>query len=412
MKALLPTPTQTACRRWILTATWVLLASLALPAWAAAPFTVNGNGTVSDATTGLLWDQCVYGKSGSDCATVTTPALGSWTAPTGTWSAALTAAVEANAASYKGFSDWRVPNKNELESINKLDTYTAGQAAIDATAFPNTPISGDSWGLGFTWTSTTYAPDTSSAWIVGFNRGDTWAFRKSDTNYVRLVRSGQSLAPFDALGGPTGLLNDTGQTQCNNGSAMVACDATTTGDASARPRQDGRFGRDPASTVSGTLTKVGGGAAGFDFTKVCMDGTLNCAAAADTSASPARPAAWACTKDNVTNLIWSLYSGQGEWTTYARTTLPNAENAQGRCGFNTGWRLPTRRELLSIVHYDGQSPSIDSNYFPATQPYFHSTNDPYHPDPAKALVVDFSYGSSVADDTRFTNYVRLVRSGQ
>ena len=48
MKALSPTSTPTACRRWKLTATWVLSASLALPAWAAVPFTVNGNGTICD----------------------------------------------------------------------------------------------------------------------------------------------------------------------------------------------------------------------------------------------------------------------------------------------------------------------------------------------------------------------------
>jgi hypothetical protein len=206
--------------------------------------------------------------------------------------------------------------------------------------------------------------------------------------------------------GPTGLLNDTGQTQCNNGTAMVACDAATTGNASARPRQDGRFGRDVA-----TPGKVGAGAAGFDFTKVCMDGTLNCATAADTGASPVSTA-WACSRDNVSNLIWSLYSGNGDWTTYARTTLPGAHNAQNRCGFNTGWRLPTRRELLSIMRYGGTSPSIDSSYFPATQASWHWTNDPYQPDPASAWIVDFNDGYTSADVTSGSRYVRLVRSGQ
>ena len=223
-----------------------------------------------------------------------------------------------------------------------------------------------------------------------------------------------------APSGPTGLLNDTGQTQCNNGTAMVACDAATTGDASPRPRQDGRFGRDPAATVPGTLTKVGGGAAGFDFSKVCFNGDLQgagtCTGAlvANTGAVPSGTAStdWACTKDNLTNLIWSLHSGQGEWTTYARTTLPAAHNAQSRCGFNTGWRLPTRRELLSIANYDGSSPSIDSTYFPATQANWYWTNDPYQPLPAYAWVVDFDYGYPDADYTTNTYYVRLVRSGQ
>ena len=206
--------------------------------------------------------------------------------------------------------------------------------------------------------------------------------------------------------GPTGLLNDTGQTQCNNGTAMVACDAVTTGDASARPRQDGRFGRDVASPV-----KIGGGAAGFDFTKVCMDGSINCATAANTTAVPAATD-WACTKDNVTNLIWSLYSGLGEWTTYARITLPNADNAQSRCGYASGWRLPTRRELLSIVNGGTFNPGIDGSYFPATQAAYYWSRDPHYIRWDEAMVVNFlGYGSGGWQQTD-SYYVRLVRSGQ
>lgn len=195
MKALLPTPTPIACRRWIVTATWVLSASLAFPAWAAAPFTVNGNGTVSDSSTSLVWDQCPYGLSGGTCTT--------GTGLLANWPQALAAAVAANAASYKGFTDWRVPNKNELESIAKLDSYTAGQPAIDTAAFPNTPITGDTYGWGATWTSTTYAPNPSSAWIVDFYYGSTFAGGKSSALFVRLVRNGQSLASFDSLSPPS-----------------------------------------------------------------------------------------------------------------------------------------------------------------------------------------------------------------
>jgi hypothetical protein len=210
---------------------------------------------------------------------------------------------------------------------------------------------------------------------------------------------------FCVQGGPTGLLNDSGQTQCNNGTAMVACDAATTGDASPRPRQDGRFGRDVAGPA-----KVGGGAAGFDFTKVCMNGTLNCATAANTGAAPASTD-WACTQDNTTNLIWSLYSGSGDWTT-ARTTLPNAANLQSRCGAGNPWRLPTRRELFSIVNRDGRSPSIDSNYFPATQADWYWTNDPNQPVPAFAWDVSFVNGNAGVGGKSNSYYVRLVRSGQ
>jgi Protein of unknown function (DUF1566) len=219
--------------------------------------------------------------------------------------------------------------------------------------------------------------------------------------------------------GPTGRLNDTGQTLCNNGTAMVTCDAATTGDASASPRQDGRFGRDRASP-----TKTGGGAAGFDFTKVCFNGALEGATgctgtlvANTTGTASGTPGTdWACTKDNVTNLIWSLQSGLGDWTTYARTTLPGGHNSVTRCGFDSGWRLPTRRELLSIVNRDGRSPSIDDVYFPDTQTNSYWSTDRYRPLPIEygelAWFVVFDDGHPNATYTTDTVYVRLVRSGQ
>ncbi len=159
-----------------------LLLGLAQPVWAG--LTVNGNGTVTDSTTSLVWDQCPYGLTGAACST--------GTVFYGTWAGALDAAVAANAVSYKGFTDWRVPNKNELESITKIDSYTSGQPSIDTTAFPNTP-------LNWFWTSTTYSPYPSSAWIVYFVYGRTDAYYKTSSYYVRLVRSGQSFAAFDAF---------------------------------------------------------------------------------------------------------------------------------------------------------------------------------------------------------------------
>lgn len=206
---------------------------------------------------------------------------------------------------------------------------------------------------------------------------------------------------------PTGLLNDTGQTQCANASNVVgACDSATTGDAGARPRQDGRFGRDVASPA-----KVGGGAAGFDFTKVCQDGSLDCAGSANTGASPA-PADWSCTKDNVTNLIWSLQSGNGDWTTYAQVTLPAAHDAANRCGFSSGWRLPTRRELFSLLHLGlGGGPTIDATYFPATANFYYWTADTVIYDQGQVWNVNFIEGTDTTVPKGNSAYVRLVRSG-
>jgi len=213
-------------------------------------------------------------------------------------------------------------------------------------------------------------------------------------------------------------LNDTGQTLCADGAyALVACTPANSGDASTMPRQDANFGRD-AQAVAGTLAKTGAGAAGFDYTKVCMSGELAgagaCAANPAAAANQAAPTAneWACTKDNVTKLVWSLESGLGDWTTYATTTHPAAVNATARCGFNSGWRLPTRSELLSLVHNGVFNPAIDIAYFPGTGAGWYWSNDTYAPFPAGAWVVNFSDGSTSADFKTSFYQVRLVRSGQ
>jgi hypothetical protein len=219
--------------------------------------------------------------------------------------------------------------------------------------------------------------------------------------------------------GPTGLLNDTGQDTCYDGTNLVACTAANSGDAAANPRQDGRFGRD-AKAAAGTLSKTGAGAAGFDYTKICFNGDAEGSGACTgalvantTATATGTPATdWACTRDNVTNLIWSLQTGYGDWNTYANTTLPGATNAATRCGYNTGWRLPTRRELLSIVHNGAGWPAIDSAYFPATQSNWYWSADTYAPGPAFAWLVGFDDGGTSAVSKSNNVYVRLVRSGQ
>ncbi len=161
-------------------------------------------------------------------------------------------------------------------------------------------------------------------------------------------------------------------------------------------------------------------AGGSDFSKICWNGdaqgsgTCTGTLLANTrgASTGSTSTDWACTRDNVTNLIWSLESGVGDWTSYARTTLPNATNAVSRCGYSSGWRLPTRRELLNIVRAGNGYPSIDTNYFPGTQVDIYWADAPYLPDPVSAWLVNFYNGSIAVGSTTYTNHVRLVRSAQ
>ena len=142
---------------------------------ASAPdgrFSDNGDGTVTDSATGLTWQQCAEGLSGAGCATGSAASL--------TWGQALQRGMDAE---FAGFSDWRVPNKNELASLVEERCYNP---AINTSTFPNTP---SNW----FWPSSPYAYYPSNAWGVNFGYG--YGYVGYDGNHhayhVRLVRGGQ-----------------------------------------------------------------------------------------------------------------------------------------------------------------------------------------------------------------------------
>jgi hypothetical protein len=213
----------------------------------------------------------------------------------------------------------------------------------------------------------------------------------------------------------TGLLNDTGQTLCDDGGhTMAACTNATTGDTATYKRQDGRFGRDVASPA-----KVGAGVAGFDFTRLCWNGdaegsgTCTGTLVANTTGSASGTAStdWACTRDNVTGLIWSLQTQTATWDQATAAGYPDAgHNSASRCGGSGGWRLPTVTELLGLVVMDGRNPAIDTAYFPGTLAQYWSSNRSVS-NPGNALSVAFNATALVGAPGGGTSQsVRLVRS--
>ena len=144
-------------------------------------FVVNANGTVTHSTTGLTWKQCIEGMSGIGCAT--------GTQTRGRWYAALTAAKN---STFAGFSDWRLPSNQELQSLIDDTCYSP---AINDAVFPGTPNVPS-------WTNTTLAPLPSYAGHVDFTHGETGNTGKTIDIVSRLVRGGQS---FDGLSHPCDL---------------------------------------------------------------------------------------------------------------------------------------------------------------------------------------------------------------
>ncbi len=140
-------------------------------------FTDNQNGTVTHNRTGLMWKRCAEGQtwSGGTCTGTASPY---------TWSGALVAGRTANFASY---TDWRLPNVKELESIVEGRCFTP---SINASIFPNTGGATDFW-------SASPAGLSQFAWYINFGFGIPMNDSVATGFQVRLVRAGQSSGAFD-----------------------------------------------------------------------------------------------------------------------------------------------------------------------------------------------------------------------
>jgi hypothetical protein len=128
-------------------------------------FKDNGDGTVTDLKTGLVWEQ-------SDAQNNVLR----------TWQQAVDYCAELNLG---GKTDWRLPSRTELLSI--VD-YSRINPAIDTIYFPNCRSY-------FYWSGTTVADGPSLAWYVYFGNGYDYWGHKDYNDYVRCVRG----RPEDAL---------------------------------------------------------------------------------------------------------------------------------------------------------------------------------------------------------------------
>jgi hypothetical protein len=122
-------------------------------------FRDNGDGTVTDITTGLMWEQ------------TETRAM--------TWEKALAFSENLDLA---GFRDWRLPTIREL---SRLVDDSRREPSIDTAYFPGCRPS-------FYWSSTTHALYPGFAWHVRFDDGLVRAGHKGRRYYVRAVRGGES----------------------------------------------------------------------------------------------------------------------------------------------------------------------------------------------------------------------------
>ncbi len=129
-------------------------------------YTDNGDGTVTDNVTGLLWQQCTNGLSGAGCAT--------GTAVQYNWSDAANICANLSLAG----TGWRLPMDFELVNLVDYGTYNP---AINAGYFPNTQ--NDDY-----WSSTPYLLASGFAFVTNFVGGGDNGDGVANNHYVRCVR--------------------------------------------------------------------------------------------------------------------------------------------------------------------------------------------------------------------------------
>jgi len=146
----------------------------------------NGDSTVTDFKNKLTWKQCSEGQNGNNC---------SGDAAEYTWDDAM--AKFGKGVSFAGYSDWRMPTKDELRTLVYCSNGTPQATVwdkgcggkyqhptIDLKAFPNTPDA-------TFWSASPDVGYSGTAWYVNFYNGYNSGVSKTEAFQVRLVRSGQ-----------------------------------------------------------------------------------------------------------------------------------------------------------------------------------------------------------------------------
>lgn len=238
-----------------------------------------------------------------------------------------------------------------------------------------------------------------------------------------------------AKGGP---LNDTGITFGGDYPKGVQPDCTASWQGQAKQQKDFLTQQDCATGSNASAAdpdKVL-----FQYRKIGSDGELLVDNANE----------WSCVLDTVTGLMWEVKNRRaesnlhhvgdqftwyhsnpkrnggniGQWNAQSATChgyqagqprsychveqFASRVNEQGLCGFDD-WRVPTRHELTSLVHFGVVQPAIDLGHFPNTLNTFYWTHNPVPARPIEAWTVDFEFGTTSPMRKTDLRPVRLVR---
>jgi len=138
-----------------------------------ARFTDNGDGTVTDTRTHVMWMRCSMGQTWTGSTCEGTPLAMPW-------QAAQDAAVTMNKqGGFARHDDWRMPRISEMANIVEVQ---CANPRTNITVFPQTPAA-------FYWTASNRR-NKDQAFMLSFGPQGTGDDVKTQPHYVRLMREG------------------------------------------------------------------------------------------------------------------------------------------------------------------------------------------------------------------------------
>lgn len=166
----------------------------AVAAGAPLRFLDNADGTITDLSTGLMWEK----KCGECQGPHRTSALFSLEAKRGATSVAewLDGLNREGGTGFAGYDDWRLPDVEELQSIVDYERFNpavppvfdAPQCGISCSDVRDSACSCTA--LNAYWTSTTVVANPERAFVIGFNLGLVGDLGKREEAMARAVRNG------------------------------------------------------------------------------------------------------------------------------------------------------------------------------------------------------------------------------